>query len=101
MNFRNSLAHRAIDAQSSIIAMYAIDSLLSSKLYGEKQVNRFDHMFSHDLYTFYGKTLNKVDVQRDVGVHFHSSLKVAIQVERMVKKAYEMLAFIGIGYQGH
>ena len=34
-------------------------------------------------------------IQRDLGVQIHSSLKVAIQVDKVVKKAYGMLAFIG------
>eukprot|EP00061_Rhincodon_typus_P003997 g21512.t1 len=35
--------------------------------------------------------------QRDLGVQVHSSLKAESQVDRMVKKAFSMLAFIGRG----
>ena len=43
-------------------------------------------------------TVNKsIDRQRDLGVQVHRSLKVATQVEKVVKKAYDMLAFIGRG----
>ena len=34
-------------------------------------------------------------VQRDLGVQVHSSLKVESQVDRVVKKAFSMLGFIG------
>ena len=48
-------------------------------------------------YTVNGRTLNSIDVQRDLGAQVHKSLKVATQIDRMVKKAYGMLAFIGRG----
>ena len=48
-------------------------------------------------YTVNGRTLKNIDSQRDLGVQVHSSLKVAMQVEKVVKKAYGMLAFIGRG----
>ncbi|GCB73461.1 hypothetical protein scyTo_0006782 [Scyliorhinus torazame] len=37
--------------------------------------------------------------QRDLGVQVHRSLKGATQVEKVVKKAYGMLAFIGRGIE--
>ena len=45
--------------------------------------------------TINGRTIRSIDTQRDLGVQVHRSLKVAAQVERVVKKAYGMLAFIG------
>eukprot|EP00061_Rhincodon_typus_P006289 g26780.t1 len=45
-------------------------------------------------YTVNGRTLNSTDVQSDLGVRVHCSLKVATQVDKVVKKAYGMLAFI-------
>ena len=48
-------------------------------------------------YTVNGRTLKSIDRQRDLGVQVHRSLKVAIQMEKVVKKAYGMLAFIGRG----
>ena len=48
-------------------------------------------------YTVNGRTLKSIDRQRDLGVQVHRSLKVATQVEKIVKKAYGMLAFIGQG----
>jgi len=48
-------------------------------------------------YTVNGRTLQSIDRQRDLGVQVHRSLKVAMQVEKVVKKAYSMLAFIGRG----
>jgi len=46
-------------------------------------------------YTVNGRLLRSTETQRDLGVHVHRSLKVATQVEKVVKKAYCMLAFIG------
>jgi len=40
-----------------------------------------------------------VDEQRDLGVHVHRSLRFATQVDRAVKKAYGVLAFIGRGIE--
>eukprot|EP00061_Rhincodon_typus_P009237 g32576.t1 len=34
------------------------------------------------------KILGSVEEQRDLGIHVHSSLKAATQVDRVVKKAY-------------
>jgi len=45
-----------------------------------------------------GRTLKSIDKQRDLGVQVHRSLKVATQAEKVVKKAYGMLAFIGRGH---
>jgi len=50
-------------------------------------------------YTMNGRTLKSIDRQRDLGVQVHKSLKVATQVVKLVKKAYEMLAFIGRGIE--
>ena len=50
-------------------------------------------------YTVNGRTLKSIDRQRDLGVQVHRSLKVAMQVEKVVKKAYGMLAFIGRGIE--
>ena len=50
-------------------------------------------------YTVNGRTLRSIDRQRDLGVHVHRSLKVATQVDKVVKKAYGMLAFIGRGIE--
>ena len=44
-----------------------------------------------------GRTLKSIDRQRDLGVQVHRSLKVATQVEKVVKDAYGMLAFISRG----
>jgi len=46
-----------------------------------------------------GRTLNSVDEQRDLGVYVHRSLKVGSQVDKVVKKAYGVLAFIGRGIE--
>lgn len=34
------------------------------------------------------------DVQREMWVQVHNSLKVVTQLDRMVKKAYDVLAFV-------
>jgi len=39
-------------------------------------------------YTVNGRTLKSIDRQRDLDVLVHRSLKVATQVEKVVKKAY-------------
>eukprot|EP00061_Rhincodon_typus_P002509 g17743.t1 len=44
--------------------------------------------------TVNGRTLNSRDVQKDLGAQVRSSLKVATQVDRVVKNEYGMLAFI-------
>jgi len=50
-------------------------------------------------YTVNGRTLKSIDRQRDLGVQVHRSLKVATQVEKVVKKTYGMLAFISQGIE--
>ena len=50
-------------------------------------------------YTVNSRTLKSIDRQRDLGVQVHRSLKVAMQVEKVVKKAYGVLAFIGRGIE--
>lgn len=45
-------------------------------------------------YILTGKTLNNIDVQKDRMFKVHSSMKVATQVNIVIKKA-NMLAFIG------
>ena len=46
-----------------------------------------------------GKPVRSIELQRDLGVQVHKSLKVAVQVESVVKKTYGMLAFIGRGIE--
>eukprot|EP00061_Rhincodon_typus_P013072 g39217.t1 len=46
-------------------------------------------------YTVNGRTYRIINIQRDLGIQVHSSLKVATQMDKVVKKAYGMLAFIG------
>jgi len=48
-------------------------------------------------YAVNGRTLKSIDRQRDLGVQVHRSLKVATQMEKVVKKAYGMFALIGRG----
>ena len=50
-------------------------------------------------YRVKGRVLKNVEEQRDLGVHIHRSLKVATQVDRAVKKAYGVLAFINRGLE--
>ena len=45
-------------------------------------------------YRVNSRVLRNVEEQRDLGVHIHRSLKVATQVDRAMKKAYSVLAFI-------
>eukprot|EP00061_Rhincodon_typus_P015670 g43473.t1 len=59
------------------------------------EVLHFGRSNVKEKYTVNGRTLNSINAQKDLGVHVHSSLKVAMQVDRVVKKAYGMLAFIG------
>ena len=44
-------------------------------------------------YTVNGRTLRNINMQRDLGVQVHSSLKVATEA-KVIQKAYGMLAFI-------
>jgi len=46
-----------------------------------------------------GRVLRNVEEQRDLRVHVRRSLKVATQVDRAVKKAYSVLAFINRGIE--
>jgi len=48
-------------------------------------------------YRVNSRTLKSIDKQRDLSVQVHRSLKVKMQVEKVVKKAYGMLSFIGRG----
>jgi len=50
-------------------------------------------------YTVNGRTLKSIDRQKDLGVQVHRSLKMAAQVNKVVKKAYGMLAFISRGIE--
>ena len=50
-------------------------------------------------YTVKGRTRESIDRQRDLGVQAHRSLKVAMQVEKVIKKAYSMHAFIDRGIE--
>ena len=50
-------------------------------------------------YVMNGRTLGKTDEQRDLGVKVHKSLKAAGHVDRVVKKAFGMLAFISRGIE--
>jgi len=50
-------------------------------------------------YTVNGRSLKSIDKQRDLGVQVCRSLKVSTQVEKVVKKAYGMHAFIGRGIE--
>ena len=46
-------------------------------------------------YSVNGRALGRVAEQRDLGVQVHSSLKMESQMDRVVKKAFSMLGFIG------
>lgn len=61
------------------------------------EVLHFKRLNVRGNYTVNGKTLNSIDMQRDLGVQFHSSLKLPTQVDRVVKAAYGMIAFIARG----
>ena len=50
-------------------------------------------------YRINGQLLKSVDEQRDLGIQIHTPLKVAAQVDRVVKKAYGMLGFIHRGIE--
>ena len=62
------------------------------------EVMHFGRSNTDRKYTVNGRTLRSIDRQRDLGVHVHRSLKVAMQVEKVVK-AYGMFAFIGRGIE--
>eukprot|EP00061_Rhincodon_typus_P005695 g25524.t1 len=59
------------------------------------EVIHFERSSTVGNYTVNGRTLRSIDLQRDLGVQVHRSLKVAAQVDKVVKRAYGMLAFIG------
>jgi len=46
-------------------------------------------------YSVNGRVLGRVIGQRNLGVQVHSALKVESQVDRVVKKVFGMLGFIG------
>ena len=50
-------------------------------------------------YTVNGRAHRNIIIQRDLSVQIHSSLKVATQVEKVVKKAYGILAFVDWGVE--
>ena len=50
-------------------------------------------------YVIKGRQIRSIETQRDLGVQVHKSMKVATQVENVVRKAYRMLAFIGRGIE--
>eukprot|EP00061_Rhincodon_typus_P012874 g38893.t1 len=66
---------------------------------GKCEVPHFGRSNVKDKNTDNGRTLNSINAQRDIEVHVHSSLKVTAQVDRVVKKAYGMLAFLGRGIE--
>ena len=59
------------------------------------EVMHFGRSDTDRKYTVNVRTQKSIDGQRDLGGQVHRSLKVAMQVEKVVKKAYGMLAFIG------
>ena len=59
------------------------------------KVMHFGRLNQGRTYSVNGRALGRVTEQRDLGVHVHSSLKVESQVDRVVKKAFSMLGFIG------
>ena len=59
------------------------------------EVMHFGRSHKGRTYSVNGRALGRVIEQRDLGVHVHSSLKVESQVDRVVKKAFSMLGFIG------
>ena len=63
------------------------------------EVMHFGRSNTERKYTVNGRTLKSIDGQRDLGVQVHRSLKVAMQVEKVVKKAYGMLALISRGIE--
>ena len=50
-------------------------------------------------YYLNGGRLGKGEMQRDLGVMVHQSLKVGMQVQQAVKKANGMLAFLAKGFE--
>ena len=62
---------------------------------GKCKVMHFGRLNQGRTYSVNGRALGRITEQRDLGVHVHSSLKVESQVDRVVKKAFGMLDFIG------
>ena len=63
------------------------------------EVMHFGRLNRGRTYSVNGRALRRVIEQRDLGVHVHSSLKVESQVDRVVKKAFGMLGFIGLNIE--
>ncbi|MDZ1603208.1 reverse transcriptase family protein, partial [Klebsiella pneumoniae] len=63
------------------------------------EVVHFGRTNKNAKYWVNGRVLGSVEEQRDLGVYVHRSLKVATQVDRAVKKAYGVLAFINRGIE--
>ena len=59
------------------------------------KVMHFSRLNQGRTYSVNGRALGRVTEQRDLGVYVHSSLKVESQVDRVVKKAFSILGFIG------
>ena len=59
------------------------------------EVMHFGRLNQGRTYSVNGRALGGVTEQRDLGIQVHSSLKVEAQVDRVVKKAFSMLGFIG------
>ena len=59
------------------------------------EVQIFDRLNQGRTYSVNGRALGRVTEQRDLGVHVHSSMKVETQLDKVVKKAFGMLIFIG------
>ena len=59
------------------------------------EVMHFGRLNQGRTYSVNGRALGRVTEQRDLEVQVHSSVKVESQVDRMVKKAFGMLGFMG------
>ena len=59
------------------------------------EVMHFGRLNQGRTYSVNGGALGRVTEQKDLGVHVHSSLKVESKVDRVVKKAFGILGFIG------
>ena len=59
------------------------------------EVMHFGRSHQGRTYSVNGRVLGRVIEQRDLGVQVHSSLKVESQVDRVVKRAFGILGFIG------
>eukprot|EP00061_Rhincodon_typus_P008773 g31684.t1 len=65
----------------------------------ECEVKHFGRSRTGGIYAVNGRTLGSIDMQRDLGVQVDRPLKVAVQVDKFVRKAYGMLAFIERGIE--